>query len=139
MKQKSRRTFLVGDTKAAGAKKRSPYPPRDPLLDKPMFSRTVAFGDLLFLSGVGNHKLRSVEIATRNVIEEIEKSLVDAGSSLQKCIKVGVFLRDLKDYDSMNRAYQIYDWGDVPPVRTTVASAGIPGTSLIEIDVIAYI
>jgi len=28
-------------------------------------------------------------------------------------------------------------WGDVPPVRTTVAVAGLPGDSLVEIDCIA--
>ena len=26
-----------------------------------------------------------------------------------------------------------------PPVRTTIAAAGVPGNSLVEIDVIAYI
>jgi enamine deaminase RidA (YjgF/YER057c/UK114 family) len=31
-------------------------------------------------------------------------------------------------------------FGDAPPVRTTIAAAGgIPGNSLVEIDVIAYI
>ncbi len=31
-------------------------------------------------------------------------------------------------------------WGKVPPVRTTIAPAGgIPGNSLVEIDLIAYI
>lgn len=136
MEKKTRRGLMAGER----TEKRSPYPPRDPAVPKALFSRAVEFGDLIFLSGVGNHKPRSVEIATRNVIEEIEKSLVDAGSSLQKCLKVSVFLRDLKDYDALNRAWQMYDWGEVPPVRTTVAPAqGIPGNSLIEIDVIAYI
>jgi enamine deaminase RidA (YjgF/YER057c/UK114 family) len=50
-----------------------------------------------------------------------------------------VFLNDLKDYDAMNKAYD-GKWGPNPPVRTTVAPAGgIPGNSLVEIDVIAYI
>jgi 2-iminobutanoate/2-iminopropanoate deaminase len=40
----------------------------------------------------------------------------------------------------MNAVYRTYDWGSLPPVRTTVApAAGIPGNSLIEIDCIAYI
>ena len=49
------------------------------------------------------------------------------------------FLADLKDYDRMNAVYRSYDWGSPPPVRTTTAAAGVPGNSLIEIDVIAYI
>ncbi|HEX4177783.1 MAG TPA: RidA family protein, partial [Rhizomicrobium sp.] len=64
----------------------------------------------------------------------------EAGSSLQKCLKVSVFLSDLKDYDRMNAVYRTFNWGDIAPVRTTVAPAdGIPGNSLVEIDVIAYI
>jgi 2-iminobutanoate/2-iminopropanoate deaminase len=55
-------------------------------------------------------------------------------------LKVSVFLNDLKDYERMNAVYRAFDWGDVPPVRTTVSpAAGIPGNSLIEIDMIAYI
>ena len=30
-------------------------------------------------------------------------------------------------------------FGSEPPARTTVAVAGVPGNSLVEIDVIAYI
>ncbi len=38
----------------------------------------------------------------------------------------------------MNTVYE-GRWGAVPPVRTTVAPAGgIPGNSLVEIDLIAY-
>ena len=105
-----------------------------------MYSRAVAFGNLLFLSGVGYHQPGDIEVHTRGVIQEIEKNLTEAGSSLQKCLKVSVFLNDLKDYDRMNAVYRSFNWGDIAPVRTTVApAAGIPGNSLVEIDVIAYI
>jgi 2-iminobutanoate/2-iminopropanoate deaminase len=53
---------------------------------------------------------------------------------------VNVYLNDLKDYAAMNSVYATGKWGSVPPVRTTVAPAGgIPGDSLVEIDLIAYI
>ena len=39
----------------------------------------------------------------------------------------------------MNEAY-LGRFGEEPPVRTTVAPAGgVPGNSLVEMDVIAYI
>ena len=58
---------------------------------------------------------------------------------MDKVLKVNVYLSDLKDYDAMNKVYE-GRWGDIPPVRTTVAPAGgIPGNSLVEIDCIAYI
>jgi 2-iminobutanoate/2-iminopropanoate deaminase len=119
--------------------KRSPYPPRDPAAGKPMFSRGVAYGNMLFISGIGYHKEGDIKVHTKGVLDELSQALVDAGSSLQKCLKVSVFLADLKDYAAMNEVYKSYDWGMVPPVRTTTAAAGVPGNSLVEIDVIAYI
>jgi enamine deaminase RidA (YjgF/YER057c/UK114 family) len=134
--------MVAGEAKAqTRPEKRSPYPaPNPPPAKKPMFSRAVAYGNMIFLSGVGYHRPGTIEDHTRGVIEEISKNLQDAGSSLQKLLKVNVYLNDLKDYEAMNKVYSSYDWGDVPPVRTTVApAAGIPGNSLIEIDVIGYI
>ena len=56
---------------------------------------------------------------------------------MDKVLKCNVYLNDLKDYDAMNEVYQ-GSFGDEPPVRTTIAAAGgIPGNSLVEIDVIA--
>ena len=158
MEKKSRRGLLKNSaTVAAGAagaallskgaaaqpkmEKRSPYPPPNPPpANKPMFSRAVAYGNMLFLAGVGYHQPGTIEDHTRGVLQEIEKNLADAGSSLQKCLKVNVYLNDLKDYERMNAVYRTFNWGTVAPVRTTVApAAGIPGNSLIEIDCIAYI
>jgi enamine deaminase RidA (YjgF/YER057c/UK114 family) len=105
----------------------------------PRFSSAVSYGNLLFLSGVGYHKPGDIKVHTEGVLTEIEKQLKNAGSSMDKVLKVNVYLSDLKDYDAMNEVYQ-GRWGDIPPVRTTVAPAGgIPGNSLVEIDCIAYI
>ena len=156
MEKGSRRGLLKNSAKAAAAaaagaamaatgakaqpklEKRSPFPP-NPQTGVPMYSGAVAYGNMLFLSGVGYHKPGTIEDHTKGVLDEIKQRLIDAGSSLQKCLKVSVFLADLKDYDRMNAVYRTYDWGNLPPVRTTTAAAGVPGNSLIEIDVIAYI
>ena len=46
-------------------------------------------------------------------------------------------LHALKDYAGMNEVFQ-GRFGAEPPVRTTIAAAGgVPGNSLVEIDVIA--
>jgi enamine deaminase RidA (YjgF/YER057c/UK114 family) len=95
---------------------------------------------MLFLSGAGAHFKGTIEEHTQYVLGELEKTLENAGSSLEKVLKVNVYLNDLKDYDAMNKVYSNAGWGSIPPVRTTVAPAsGIPGNSLIEIDVIAHI
>jgi len=58
---------------------------------------------------------------------------------MDKVLQCRVFLNDLKDYKGMNEMF-MGRFGDNPPVRTTIAAAGgIPGGSLVEIDVIAYI
>jgi enamine deaminase RidA (YjgF/YER057c/UK114 family) len=105
----------------------------------PRFSSAVSYGNLLFLSGVGYHKEGDITVHTEGVLTEIERQLKNAGSSMEKVLKVNVYLNDLKDYDAMNKVYE-GRWGAIPPVRTTVAPAGgIPGNSLVEIDCIAYI
>ncbi len=105
----------------------------------PLFNSAVSYGNLLFLAGVGYHKPGTIQEATKAVLDEIEENLKSAGSSMDKVLKVSVFLNDLKDYAGMNEAYK-GRFGDTPPVRTTVAPAGgVPGNSLVEIDVIAYI
>ncbi len=105
----------------------------------PLFNAAVSFGNLLFLAGVGAHFQGTIQEHTKHVLDELEKNLIEAGSSMDKVLKVNVYLNDLKDYDGMNAAYK-GRFGNTPPVRTTVAPAGgVPGNSLVEIDCIAYI
>ncbi len=107
--------------------------------EKRLFSSAVSFGNLLFLAGVGAHFEGTIQQHTKHVIDELEKQLIEAGSSLDKVLKVNVYLNDLKDYQAMNETY-MGRFGGIPPVRTTVAPAGgVPGNSLVEIDCIAYI
>ena len=105
----------------------------------PLFNGAVSYGNLLFIAGKGAHFEGDIKAHTKHVLDEIEKELVNAGSSMSKVLKCNVYLNDLKDYKAMNEEFQ-GRFGDEPPVRTTIAAAGgIPGNSLVEIDVIAYI
>ena len=105
----------------------------------PLFSGTVAYGNLLFIAGVGYHQAGDIKVHTKNVLDSIQSQLEAAGSSMEKVLKCNVYLNDLKDYAGMNEVFR-GSFGDDPPVRTTIAAAGgIPGNSLVEIDVIACI
>jgi 2-iminobutanoate/2-iminopropanoate deaminase len=108
--------------------------------DKPgLFSGAVSYGNLLFIAGKGAHVPGDIKSHTKIVLDDLEKELVAAGSSMDKVLKCNVYLNDLKDYAGMNEVFR-GRFGDEPPVRTTIAAAGgIPGDSLVEIDVIAYI
>jgi enamine deaminase RidA (YjgF/YER057c/UK114 family) len=105
----------------------------------PLFNGAVSYGNLLFIAGKGAHFEGDIKAHTKHVLDEVEKELVNAGSSMNKVLKCNVYLNDLKDYKEMNETFK-GRFGEEPPVRTTIAAAGgIPGDSLVEIDVIAYI
>jgi enamine deaminase RidA (YjgF/YER057c/UK114 family) len=105
----------------------------------PLFNSTVTFGNVVFISGVGYHKEGDIKVHTKGVLDSIKAQLESVGSSMNKVLKCNVYLNDLKDYAGMNEVFQ-GSFGDEPPVRTTIAAAGgIPGNSLVEIDVIACI
>ena len=105
----------------------------------PLFNGTVSYGNLLFIAGVGYHTEGDIKVHTKGVLDQIQQQLESAGSSMEKVLKCNVYLNDLKDYAGMNEMFQ-GRFGAEPPVRTTIAAAGgIPGNSLVEIDVIAYI
>ena len=152
----SRRTILKNAAAAAGAlgggavlasaaEARTPAPqkkawgPPPKNGEAPLFSSAISYGNMLFLAGVGAHFQGTIEEHTKHVLDELEKTLISAGSSMDKVLKVNVYLNDIKDWERMNTVYK-GRFGNVPPVRTTVSPAGgIPGNSLVEIDLIAYI
>ena len=113
-------------------------PERKPGERPPLFNGAVSYGNLLFIAGKGAHYKGDITAHTKTVLDEIEKELVNAGSSMDKVLKCNVYLADGKDYAAMNEAFR-GRFGEEPPVRTTIAAAWIPGDSLVEIDVIAYI
>ena len=103
----------------------------------PLFSGIVSYGNMVFIAGIGAHFEGDIKAHTKHVLDEIQKRLEEAGSSMEKVLKVNVYLNDLKDYDGMNEVFR-GRFGADPPVRTTIAAAGgIPGNSLVEIDCIA--
>ncbi|HSI77897.1 MAG TPA: RidA family protein [Lunatimonas sp.] len=107
--------------------------------DVPLFSGATKLGNMVFIAGKGAHFDGDIKAHTDHVLKELEKELVKAGSSMEKVLKVGVFLHDLNDYAGMNEVFR-GRFGKKPPVRTTVATyGGVPGDSLVEMDCIAYI
>jgi len=107
----------------------------------PLFSGHTKYGNLVFIAGKGAHVAPfDIKNHTEIVLKELEKELIKAGSSMEKVLKVNVYLNDIADYKGMNEVYA-GRFGMNPPVRTTVAVAkgGVPGDSLVEMDCIAYI
>jgi enamine deaminase RidA (YjgF/YER057c/UK114 family) len=147
MPNSNRRKFLVAGAAAAApaaAQAQTEKPTKKVIWPggrKPekqaLFSQITTFGDLVFIAGIGAHFEGDIKAHTKHVLEQLESRLKDAGTSMDKVLKVNVYLNDLKDYAGMNEVF-LGKFGPEPPVRTTIAAAGgIPGNSLVEIDCIA--
>ncbi|MDB5125796.1 RidA family protein [Mucilaginibacter sp.] len=109
--------------------------------DVPLFSGSTKLGNMVFIAGKGAHvEPFEIKAHTEIVLKELENELKRAGSSMEKVLKVNVYLNDIADYQGMNEVYK-GRFGKKPPVRTTVAVAkgGVPGNSLVEMDCVAYI
>lgn len=105
----------------------------------PLFSGSTIYGNMVFIAGKGAHFEGDIKAHTDHVLKELEAELIKAGSSMEKVLKVNVYLADLGDYKAMNEVFR-GRFGPNPPVRTTVATyGGVPGNSLVEMDCIAYI
>lgn len=104
----------------------------------PLFSGSTSYGNLVFIAGKGAHFDGDIKAHTDHVLKELQTELEKAGSSMEKVLKVNVYLADLADYKAMNEVF-LGRFGAKPPVRTTVATyGGVPGNSLVEMDCIAY-
>jgi len=117
-------------------------------LPKPLgpYSPGMGFERLIFVSGQGATDPATGKLAGQTVEKQAEQCLQNvrailqaAGSDLQHVLRCGVFLVDMREFQSMNAAYQ-RAFGDHRPARTTVQVAGLPGEGLlIEIDAVAYV
>ena len=65
----------------------------------PLFSGNTKFGNLVFVAGKGAHtEPFEIKAHTEIVLQELEKELIKAGSSMEKVLKVSVFLNSVQKY-----------------------------------------
>ena len=127
-----------GVARAADAPAKKVYRTGPKPATPPAYSTGVSLGNLLFLSGIICRTPGDIKVHTEFAMGEMKKQLEAAGSSMEKVLRCTVFLADIKDLAAFNEVY-VGKFGDDPPTRSTIAAAGIPANSLVEIDVIAYI
>ncbi len=108
------------------------------------FSAALGYGDLVFISGTIGRNSQTGEIAvndvpaqTRQTLLNIQKHLELAGASLDKVLKVTVFLMDMHQFAAMNAVYREFFTGDLP-ARSCIGVAALPdGEAVVEIEVVA--
>jgi 2-iminobutanoate/2-iminopropanoate deaminase len=71
---------------------------------------------------------------TKQTLENVKSIVEAAGGSLDNVVRVGVYLRDIKDFQAMNEVYKTY-FSQNQPARTTI-QATLAGQFLVEIDCI---
>lgn len=66
-----------------------------------------------------------VSSQTKRILESFRVMLQSAGSDLDHIVHVNVFLKNMKDFDEMNRAY-VDMMGDHRPARTVIGVSDLP-------------
>lgn len=107
------------------------------------YSQAVKANGFIFVSGQipidpDTNAIVKGDIAeqTIRVIKNIKNILEAGGSGLEYVVKTTVYLRDLKKFDDMNRAYGGF-FTTLFPARATVEVSNLPKGVDIEIDAIA--
>ena len=108
------------------------------------FSRYVAMGNTIYVSGIVgrdpvSHELErnNVEGQTRVALSVIESILGEVGASLGDVVKATIFVTDMARYGEMNVAYRDA-FRENLPARTCVEVRSLPDPEAqVEIDVVA--
>ena len=108
------------------------------------YSQAVKVHGLLYTSGQialtphGDMLENDIKKQTRQIFSNINAILTDHGSSIDKVIKVNIFLTDMNDFGLVN-VIMAETFGDHKPVRSTVAVKTLPKNAMIEMDIIAEV
>jgi 2-iminobutanoate/2-iminopropanoate deaminase len=69
-------------------------------------------------------------------IENLRAVLEGAGTSLDRVVRVTLYLRSMADYEAVNRVYARF-FPSAPPARSCVAAADLPQGALVLVDAVA--
>ena len=105
----------------------------------------LAKGSFLFTAGqvaidpmTGQIVAGDIKAQTRQVMQNVQAILEQAGLSFANVVKTTVFLKDISEFSAMNEVYAQFFKSD-PPARSTVEVARLPKDVKVEIDVIAVV
>ena len=79
-----------------------------------------------------------IKVQTRQVLQNLEKILLEGRSSLRSVIKTTVFLKDMGEFAAMNEVYAEF-LGESAPARSAVEVARLPRDVRVEIEAIALV
>lgn len=106
------------------------------------YSQGVKIGELVFTSGqlpvnpATGELVSEIKAATKQSLENVKAVLEQAGSNLDKVIKVVVFVSDMNNFGQVNEVYAEY-FKENAPARSCVEVARLPKDALVEIEAVA--
>jgi 2-iminobutanoate/2-iminopropanoate deaminase len=107
----------------------------------------IIHNGLIYIAGQGAHsrgdksdagRTPTIEMHTQMVMDGVKATVEAGGGTMDSILQLTVFLAKLEYYDGMNSVFKTY-FPNGGPARTTVAVAGLPGESLVEINCIAAV
>lgn len=109
------------------------------------YSQAIIANGMLFTAGqialdpaTGQVIAGGVAEQTERVLKNLTAVLEAGGSKWSNVVKTTIFLKDMRDFPTVNEVYTRMV-GDARPARSTVAVAGLPRDVLVEIEAIATI
>jgi len=107
------------------------------------YSQAVSAGGFIFLSGqialdpaTGVLVMADIKTETKQVMDNINAILTEAGIDFSHVVKTSIFLTDMGNFAQVNEVYGTYFTSDFP-ARETVQVAGLPKGVNVEITVTA--
>lgn len=79
-----------------------------------------------------------IEAETEQALKNVKAVLEAAGTSMDKVVKVTVFLGNIDDFQAMNTVYQTF-FPENPPARSAFEVARLPIGATIEIEAVALL
>jgi 2-iminobutanoate/2-iminopropanoate deaminase len=108
------------------------------------YSPAVQIGRFLFVSGqialdsTGTLRNESIEVETRQVLNNLNFILRSAGYDSSHAVSATVYLKNMNDYQKMNLIYGGYFQEGNYPARVAVEVSNLPRQANVEISLIAY-
>jgi 2-iminobutanoate/2-iminopropanoate deaminase len=106
------------------------------------YSHAVAAAGLLFCSGQIPLDPASGELVgetpaaqARRCLENLNAVCAAAGTTLQRAVRLTIYMTDLAAFGEVNEVYATF-FADDPPARVTVGVAALPKGAQVEIDAV---
>ena len=110
------------------------------------YNQAILANGMLYTSGqiainpeTGKLCEADISVQTKQVFQNLENILQEAGLGLPDMVKTTVFIADMSLFAEFNEVYKSYFTKENAPARSCVAVKGLPMNALVEIECIAVV